>query len=317
MQSGEFFNDFETLDQILDASPPEIDSEEKWGLFAGRHSLMVTDDLLHIGRLKCGTTLLVQPDIFLSNSKKPGSTIAYVSSDDPILTTPGPFYDEIVRQCWKKLVAFRIGHNSYNLKIVLAFRKIANFSWRALESTDKWQKIPYYDKDNNIRLKSCPAVQKSAKNTIFATFCDALLDALWRPVRGDPVFAHCPDVMQKLITSNIPNGKQRNFLVAANPVDCPGPFYYPLDLHNLEINSHCGGMGEAVTSVEVFRSDRSSSRDGLRSRDFYRDLANDCIERYLGGEALKNYPYEVKCVDREGLVGRMLLLEFKRKPQVH
>lgn len=327
MERGEYFNDFEAVDRATGLDKPAIGYGEKWRIYAGGHSIIVRSNIEKSRDFVLNG--LVQPDIFLKRQTTDTTKVAYISYDRDLFEGENPFRDEIFRQSWHKVAAYRTGLNTYSISLLSKFRKISMSAWSALEDTEKWRPKVSVNKSNDKQIKvQHRAVANSAKTTIHTIFSDALLDALWRPIRKDPVFSPWIGKLSSDIVTELPsNFSEKNLLVARKVDRCTGSFYYPIDLHNLEINQHCSGPTTVSPAMSALRVERNSSAstgegsaepgdEGQRAMDFYRDLANECIDRYLG-ELGAAYPFSVKCINCECLVGRMLLLEFQKKRPLH
>jgi hypothetical protein len=331
LRRAEFFEDFPFLDMIMHVPVPEIGYGQRWGLYAGGHSTIVKFDLGGNHEFR-DETMRIQPDVFVSKHVKQETVVAYIRHHDlvegrELYSALGCFRDEIIRQCWTKAQSYRTGLNTHSLNLLTEFRAISESAWDALENhrheIKTWHKIPkvrkgsvVYTKSGNIVYKSCKAVDNSAKTVILYVFADALLDAIWRPIRRDPVFGSIGHNIDAAVLSRLNSRFKSSDILTAAKIDEAGPlFYYPIDLHNLEINEHCAAQASTLTAaVDALRIERSSKDgDGKRAMDFYKDLATECIKRYVLTEGLKNYPYIVECRKVECLIGQMLILEFRRK----
>jgi hypothetical protein len=171
---------------------------------------------------------------------------------------------------WQRVLDYRASVNSFNWNSLMAFRAL---------------------------VKRTAQKNFTQNKVLLDSIADAIMDALNRPIRGEPCY----------------HWMNKKMLVASGNFNCDA-FYFPIDLHNYFIAS---GLHHAFEGRRPAQSPKNDiiglfSNKSLESTSSQiRGLIDAVIAIFL--EKNKSYPYEVTSIKLKGASRGMLLLKFKKK----
>jgi hypothetical protein len=349
LESGGMFGDFQIVDRVLGVQMPA--ERESLKLYAGRRSVIILQKPENINLFSATHNEELFNDeseaelenipaahIFLRKPyQKHVVQIAYLHLDESMLQPQSLVFQEVLAQAWIKAATYRSGVNSYNLKSLFHFRDLVKQEWDKLsriEESDGTQ-MPLATEESdgtavitasNKKTEKKFNTSRAAPRDLQSIFADAIFEALSRPMRGDSLFAHRRTHLPNNCWVSLENDAKIapcNVLTSCYPKPSEDPFYYPIDLYNFEINSHCSGTDREISAKAALGSQRIRGKKKNSPRDFYRSVAERSIKKYLTklkapqkADKSGEYEYNVCCVERDGLQGKMLLLEFRDRRNV-
>jgi hypothetical protein len=367
LRVGDIFGDFRFVDQhivygVAAKSQPELRTRpgEKWRFCAGRKSVFVkgrihfktrrshfecdlrVDDFETIDGQPFVTREVFQAHAYVNRLNKIErqeehfqknshlltkvifidhehfSPVSWLGSDEitPAIVSRNTRFLEIVKESWRRAKYYRDGINSFNYAKVIRFisdvRKIESSMRRPPQQAKGGAKsLPYPSIDQRL-------------NRIF---CEALYDAINRPIRREMLFAldervlnserrtH-PDFVDLSKDGSDPetdDAEPVSFLFPTLSEEGEhGEFLFPLDLTNYYINAACKHHNLADAAFLGIGGNRPAEEERATKfqtkRKFFIDLANNAIQMYRAGHP--DYPFDVKCVDIPGPEKDNIVLVF-------
>lgn len=311
MTKGELFGDFSLLDkcQGIDGSSR---SGESWKICSGFKSCLVTQMVdkedFHIfqkhnedrERLSENIYTHLMFDIVLQSR----TIIAFFESS--FVKRNEEFYYQLLDYSWPRAKIYRDCLNSFNYLKKLEFESHAMRIVNRLLSSRNKKREPKY-------------TNKISKTKLLPIFIEALFDTCNRPLRREPMFINNNSLLisKSGDTFKTYGLKLNNIFFASNSYE-DLEFWFPIDIANYMIASFTTKSNRLQDANLVHELERTlggkreiKNTQKLNSRTFYKDLANKLLNELI--TISPDYPFNVECVEVQGIERRHLFLRFEKK----